>query len=146
MPASKLLDVVVLALAFASCAGSQALALSGRVREVRAAVEAARDGGARRCAPRELALATAHLEFAQRSLEADDRFGAEDHLRIAESNAREALRLSPPERCRDARNVGATPPASSGVPTAPGRPPARRVTAPNNRPDQPRNMQEYAWR
>jgi OmpA-OmpF porin, OOP family len=55
--------------------------------------------GAYYCAPRELALARAHLEFARVELTQGDPHGAEDHLEEAELNARAAERLSPRERC-----------------------------------------------
>jgi outer membrane protein OmpA-like peptidoglycan-associated protein len=55
--------------------------------------------GAYYCAPRELALARAHLEFARVELTQGNSYGAEDHLEEAELNARAAERLSPRERC-----------------------------------------------
>jgi hypothetical protein len=119
MPAGKLLGnllgtLLLLAVAL-GCGGSRAFVLAESARKVRAAIEAAQKSGARHCAPRELALARAHFDFAQRGLEADDYFGAEDHLRMAESNAIEARRLSPRERC--AHDPPATPAGALGVPS-----------------------------
>jgi outer membrane protein OmpA-like peptidoglycan-associated protein len=51
------------------------------------------------CAPRELALARAHLEFARADLARGDQSAAGDHLQEASLNARAAARLSPPDRC-----------------------------------------------
>ena len=62
--------------------------------------------GALRCAPRELAVARSQLEFAE--LERAQGFSskAEAHLVIADQHARAAQLLSPPERCRDPKNLG----------------------------------------
>jgi outer membrane protein OmpA-like peptidoglycan-associated protein len=80
------------------CAGLQ---LKSNVREVRAIAKEARDRGAYKCAPRELALAETHAEFAMSELDQGDYFRARDHLRIADRNAREAynmaLRCAPKE-------------------------------------------------
>jgi hypothetical protein len=56
--------------------------------------------GAQRCAPRELAVARSQLEFAE--LERAQGFSskAEQHLVVADQNARSAKLLSPPEHCR----------------------------------------------
>jgi hypothetical protein len=144
-------------LLLAGCAQSRASVLSERVRDVRGVVESARHSGARRCAPRELALAQAHLDFAQGGLDAEDFFGAEDHLQIAEINAREALRLSPPRRCGGDR-VPASPVGSPGVPSRRAHPavstaPARQARIIHiardrgeNRRVEPVIMQEYARR
>jgi OmpA-OmpF porin, OOP family len=78
------------------CAGRQ-LAVS--VDEIRQQARLARDNGAMRCAPRELALADTNAEFAARELDEGDYFRAREHVQIAEDNAREALRLSPPDKC-----------------------------------------------
>jgi outer membrane protein OmpA-like peptidoglycan-associated protein len=80
----------------ASCAGLQ---LDDNVRQVRAITKEARDNGAYKCAPRELALAETHLVFATSELNQGDYFRARDHLQIADENARLAHRLSPRDRC-----------------------------------------------
>jgi outer membrane protein OmpA-like peptidoglycan-associated protein len=46
-----------------------------------------------------LALAESNAEFAARELEEGDYFRARAHLQIADDNAREALRLSPRDKC-----------------------------------------------
>jgi outer membrane protein OmpA-like peptidoglycan-associated protein len=86
----------LLALAVAGCAGLQ---VEKDVRLVRSIAQEARDNGAYKCAPRELALADTHLEFATSELDQGDYFRARDHLQIADENARLAHRLSPPSRC-----------------------------------------------
>jgi OOP family OmpA-OmpF porin len=91
------LPLVMFALAAAAgCAGMQ---LETNLRQVRAIAKTARDNGAYRCAPRELALADTHAEFTESELEQGDYFRARDHLQIADTNAREAYRLSPRDRC-----------------------------------------------
>ena len=86
-----LLAVVVVAGATGGCAGMQ---LKSNVREVRAIAKEARDRGAYKCAPRELALAETHAEFAAHELDQGDYFRARDHIRIADTNAREAYNLA----------------------------------------------------
>ncbi len=88
------------ALAFVgSC--SQVPVMRGEVEGLAKIAEQAEKNGAQRCAPRELALAKSHLEFA--SVEMDQGFflRAKDHLDIARPNAQAALDLSPPEKCTD---------------------------------------------
>ena len=80
----------------AGCAGSQ---LAVGVVDVRYKAKEARDNGAMRCAPRQLAMADTNVEFAARELDEGDYYRAREHLQIAEDNAREALRLSPRDKC-----------------------------------------------
>jgi outer membrane protein OmpA-like peptidoglycan-associated protein len=100
MPTNKArqatLVVVLAAVATGGCAGVQ---LRDDLRQVRTIAREARDNGAYKCAPRELALADTNVEFADRELNQGDYFRARDHLRVADHNAREAYRLSPRERC-----------------------------------------------
>jgi OmpA-OmpF porin, OOP family len=90
------LAVVLAAVVMAGCAGVQ---LREDVRQVRTIAREARENGAYKCAPRELALADANIEFVGRELDQGDYFRARDHLRVADHNAREAYRLSPRDRC-----------------------------------------------
>jgi OOP family OmpA-OmpF porin len=69
---------------------------------LRHAIDQATRAGAYRCAPRELAFARAHLDFATLELEQGDPSRAQQHLVEAESNAGAARLLSPPERCEHA--------------------------------------------
>jgi len=73
--------------------------LEQRLADVQRRVENALGSGAYYCAPRELALSRAHLEFARLELEHGDQARAEQHLVEAELNAGAAQRLSPAERC-----------------------------------------------
>ncbi len=86
----------VLASVATGCAGTE---LVSDARELRKVIRAARDSGAYVCAPRELALAETHTEFAERELDQGDYFRGKDHLRIADESAREAIRLSPKDKC-----------------------------------------------
>jgi OmpA-OmpF porin, OOP family len=86
-----LLAVIVAGCALGGCAGMQ---LRSNVREVRAIAKEARDRGAYKCAPRELALAETHVDFASHELDQGDYFRARDHVRIADQNAREAYNLA----------------------------------------------------
>ncbi|MEA2701069.1 MAG: OmpA-OmpF porin, family [Myxococcales bacterium] len=93
------IGVLLVAAAAAGCAGVQ---LQQNVHQVRQIAKEARDNGAYRCAPRQLALADTHIEFADAELSEGDYFRAREHLLIADENAREAYRLSPRNRCTTA--------------------------------------------
>jgi outer membrane protein OmpA-like peptidoglycan-associated protein len=81
----------------ASCAPANVL--RGKVDGLREIVEQADRNGAYRCAPRELALARAHLGFADIELSQGHVRRAAEHYGVAEPNARAAFRLSPAARC-----------------------------------------------
>ena len=83
----------------ASC--SQVSAMRGNIDGLTKVAEQAERNGAIRCAPRELALAKSHLEFA--TVEIDQGFWtrAKEHLDIAEANAHAAYDLSPPQKCAE---------------------------------------------
>jgi outer membrane protein OmpA-like peptidoglycan-associated protein len=89
-------SALIVSVAGTGCAGLQ---LADNVRQVHAIAKEARDNGAYKCAPRELALAETHLEFASVELDQGDYFRARDHLQIADENARLAHRLSPRDKC-----------------------------------------------
>ena len=97
MRAWSLIILAALALAVSGC--SRGTVLRGRIDGVRDVLEQAERNGAYNCAPRELALAKAHLDFAETDLSQGDPSRAEDHFAIAEPNARAAFRLSPAARC-----------------------------------------------
>lgn len=78
------------------CAGAE---LGAEARGLRGVIKLARDKGAYRCAPGELALAESHAEFADQELDEGDYFRAKEHIRISDWNAREALRLSGSPHC-----------------------------------------------
>lgn len=80
-------------------------ALGEHFEGVQEALAVAEDSGAMRCAPRELAVARSHLEFAQLEREQGFESRAEQHLRIADEQARAAQLLSPPGRCGRGRDA-----------------------------------------
>jgi len=83
------------ALALCALAGC---ATGGKLRRgsdaVRSDVDKARKSGAMRCAPKELALAEANLEFGLSEIDWGDATRAGEHLRVAEQHAKRALELS----------------------------------------------------
>jgi outer membrane protein OmpA-like peptidoglycan-associated protein len=84
--------LAVAAAVAASCASS------GKLREitqvVRSDIDKARKTGAMRCAPRELALAEAHVAFSEEEVSQGHGDRAQEHVAAAEKNAKEALRLA----------------------------------------------------
>ncbi|NLY93233.1 MAG: OmpA family protein [Myxococcales bacterium] len=108
---------ILLVLAFGGC--GKAHTVHGRTQGLADIVAQAERNGAYRCAPRQLALAKAHLTFAENELAEGDAVRAEQHLAIAEPNAHAAFRMSPPSRC-----VPADEPAPEPEPEEPPPPPA----------------------
>jgi len=86
-----------------SCAGS---GLKERTRSVDQLIAEARDDGAVRCAPVELAMAESHNEFAKTELRQGRFYPAKSELAVAETNAKAAVEKSPKDRC----NPGTPPP------------------------------------
>jgi outer membrane protein OmpA-like peptidoglycan-associated protein len=78
--------------------------------------------GAKRCAPRELALAQSHTHFATIELDQANVLRAQDHLAIARENAQAAYDLSPPAKCSERGFVveAAPPPPPPTLPPRPG--------------------------
>ena len=89
------MKLLVVVLAVAGC-GSQ---LRERGRDIDTTIDKARDQGAYRCAPRELAMAVSHVEFARSELDAGEYWKALDEVEIAGDNARLALAHSPRDKC-----------------------------------------------
>ena len=85
-----------LTLVLISCGGAQLEGRSGAVDDL---IETARENGAKRCAPVELAMAESHNDFAKQDLSEGRYYRARTEVGIAEENAREALRKSPKELC-----------------------------------------------
>jgi OOP family OmpA-OmpF porin len=75
--------------------------MRGEIEGLSKIAEQAERNGAMRCAPRELAMAKSHLQFA--TIELDSGFfpRASDHLQIAKANAHAAYDLSPPQKCSE---------------------------------------------
>ena len=82
-----------LLLAWQFAPGCAAIPTAERIQAVEVAVEDARQVDAYRCAPRELAIAEANLEFAQLELSQGNPGRAEEHLSEAELNAKAAMRM-----------------------------------------------------
>jgi outer membrane protein OmpA-like peptidoglycan-associated protein len=78
---------------------TQVSGFRGRIESTQRVLLQADQNGAYLCAPRELALGRAHLEFASREIDEGHLRRAEEHFTTAQENARAALVLSPPERC-----------------------------------------------
>lgn len=96
----------------ASCAGPAKQ--MGRLTGLDQTIEQAKANGALRCAPRELAMAEAHAEFARIELEQGFLGRAEEHLAIAVPNAHAALENSPAEKCTDRKIAVAKPKPKPG--------------------------------
>ncbi|MGO8998216.1 MAG: OmpA family protein [Polyangiaceae bacterium] len=87
--------------AFVLAGCSQGPVLRGRVKGLESVVAQAEKNGAVKCAPRELALARSHLEFASVDLSQGQMSNALGHLAIAEPNAQAALAESPADKCSE---------------------------------------------
>jgi outer membrane protein OmpA-like peptidoglycan-associated protein len=75
------------------------LELKDRMKGIHQTIKDARDNGAYKCAPRELAMAETHAEFTDDELKYGDYVAAKEEIEIAASNAKKAFELSPKERC-----------------------------------------------
>jgi OmpA-OmpF porin, OOP family len=89
---------------------NQGPVMRGQIAGLSKIASQAERNGAIRCAPRELALAKAHLKFAEVELDQGFVSRASHHLSIAEPNAHAAYDLSPPETCAERGLVIAAPP------------------------------------
>jgi hypothetical protein len=90
--------VALLLLAITGCAQTQALGV--QLRALHGAARQARQRGAYQCAPEELALSEAHLEFANAELQQGDPTRARHHVVLARTNVSAALRLSTDSSCK----------------------------------------------
>ncbi len=79
-----------------ACAGTK---LKDTSKVVAAQIQQARDNGAIRCAPVELAMAESHNDFARQELAEGNYHAAKRELEIAQTNAQLAYDNSPRERC-----------------------------------------------
>jgi outer membrane protein OmpA-like peptidoglycan-associated protein len=93
---SRHLLVVSPLLLLVGCPGND---LRGRTHGIADVIRQARENGAYKCAPRELAMAESHLEFANTELDDGKYFPAKREVAVSEDNARRALELSPKDRC-----------------------------------------------
>jgi OmpA-OmpF porin, OOP family len=96
----RLIVSFAVAVVLAGCAGQQ-------VRMQTASTEGllvtARDNGAIKCAPIELALAESNNDFAVHALDEGNYYDARRAARVAETNARLAIEKSPRDKCVDAK-------------------------------------------
>lgn len=93
-------DLRPLSLALTCLMGCAAVSgLEGRLDATRTLLTQAERSGARACAPRELAVGRAHVEFAERELDEGHLRRAEEHFTEADLNARAAQRMSPSDHC-----------------------------------------------
>jgi len=108
--------------------------MRGEIEGLRQLTDQADRNGAKRCAPRELALAQANTQFAETELDQGDHVRAERHLEIARPNAQAAYDLSPPAYCTERRFVEEAAPPKPGDRDGDGI-----VDSDDNCPDQPMN-------
>jgi OOP family OmpA-OmpF porin len=98
--------VALVGLAGAGLAGcARSARMDARATQLSSRLTEAEAQGAMRCAPRELAIAQSHLEFARLEGEQGDAARALAHLDIADENVRAAQLLSAPGRCEDPSEV-----------------------------------------
>lgn len=83
---------LALLLVASGCAAGEKLRQDAQV--IRTGAEQARSSGALRCAPRELALADAHVDVAETELAKGNGGRAREHLRVAELELKRAQELS----------------------------------------------------
>ena len=86
---------------FACGSCSQVSTMRGEIEGLNKIASQAERNGAIRCAPRELAMAKSHLEFATVELDQGVFTRAREHLDIAQANAHAAYDLSPPQKCAE---------------------------------------------
>jgi outer membrane protein OmpA-like peptidoglycan-associated protein len=91
-----LVAVVALAATVAGCAGSEVRSKTGATSTV---IASARDNGAQRCAPVELAMAESHNDFANHALDLGNYHEARREADVAAINAKLAFDRSPREKC-----------------------------------------------
>ena len=135
--------IVTLCLATAAC--SRVPVLRGEIEGLRQMLDQAEENGAKRCAPRELALGRAHAEFAAVEIDQANIFRAEDHMQVARANAQAAYDLSPAGYCAERRfAVGQPAPPPPPPPPKPGdRDGDGYLDNVDKCPDEPENYQGY---
>jgi OmpA-OmpF porin, OOP family len=132
----RVLFAITLSTFVGSC--SQVPAMRGDIEGLSKVAQQAERNGAIRCAPRELALAKSHLEFATVEIDQGFYLRAKEHLDIAEANAHAAYDLSPPQKCAERGFVEEAPPPKPGDRDGDG------YLDPDDKcPDDPENFQGY---
>jgi outer membrane protein OmpA-like peptidoglycan-associated protein len=85
-------------LVLVGCAGSQ---VRTQTTANQGLIATARDNGAQRCAPVELAMAESHNDYAEHALDEGNYYDARREADVAERNARAAIDKSPKALCTD---------------------------------------------
>jgi len=93
-----LVPIVAAVAALAGCAGSQ---VRSQTSATDGLIVTARENGAQRCAPVELAMAESNNDFAQHELDEGNYYDARRLAGIAETNAKAAIEKSPRDKCTD---------------------------------------------
>ena len=75
------------------------LELRDRMHGIRQTIHDARENGAYKCAPKELAMAESHADFTDDELTYGNYVGAKEEIEVAGKYARLAFDMSPKERC-----------------------------------------------
>ena len=88
----KALLIVLLAACAGSTVRTQTAATDGLI-------ATARENGAQKCAPIELAMAESHNDYAQHALDEGNYYDAKHEAEVAETNAQSAIAKSPKDRC-----------------------------------------------
>ena len=91
---TRLLGLVVLA----GCFGAE---VRTQTKETTTLIATARDNGAQKCAPVELAMAESHNDFAIHALDEGNYYDARKDADVAQSNARLAIDKSPKDKCTE---------------------------------------------
>ena len=95
---SRALVAIWIGVALGACAGSQIRSQTGATDGL---IGTARENGAQRCAPVELAMAESNNDFAQHELDEGNYYDARHLAGIAETNAKAAIEKSPKDKCTD---------------------------------------------
>ncbi len=99
--ACALFTLITLTVAAFTTSCATVSTMRGEIEGLTKVADQAERNGAIRCAPRELAMAKSHLEFAEAELGQGVFVRAKEHLDIAQANAHAAYDLSPPQKCAE---------------------------------------------
>jgi OOP family OmpA-OmpF porin len=99
LPVHKLRTLTVISLVWTLLACSEAARVRGGISTTRKQLEQTEQNGAYECAPKELALAKAHIRFAELEIEQGRGTRARYHFDIARRNAQLANEKSPADKC-----------------------------------------------
>ncbi len=102
VPAKPALAVLMVIVALAGCAGQT---VRSQAKTTEGLLATARDNGAMRCAPVELALGESNNDFAFHALDEGNYYDAKRTAAIAEKNAKLAIEKSPRDKCTDKEPV-----------------------------------------